>query len=101
MAKDAFRKADSDDRIKRALKSKGYKYHDEIYEPGEKIWFLKNNVWDKGTVTGMDGRAVIFDCKNEYGLKRPTCDVKKLVPESEKMEINEKVKQKMTKKRGL
>ena len=77
MAKDAFRKADSDDRIKRGLKSKGYKYHDEIYEPGEKLWFMKNNAWDEGTVTGMDGRTVIFDCKNQYGLKRPTCYVKK------------------------
>ena len=48
-----------------------------------KIWFLKNNAWDEGTVTGTDGRAVIFDCKNEYGLKRPTCDVKKQITENE------------------
>ena len=53
MAKAAFRKADSDSRIKKALKTKGYKYQDEIYEPGEKIWFWKNNTWDQGTVTGV------------------------------------------------
>ena len=30
-AKDAFRKVDADERIKRGLKSKGYQYHDVIY----------------------------------------------------------------------
>ena len=59
---------------------------------------MKNNAWDEGTVTGIDGRAVIFDCKNEYGLKRPTCDVKKQITEDnesmkeDEMNETEKVK---------
>ena len=37
IAKDTYRKMDTDERIKKALKSRGYEYHDEIKDIGKPI----------------------------------------------------------------
>ena len=93
LARDIFLKADSSTRIKKILRSNVPKYNDETFNIGDKIWYHKDDFhkWDgPAIVTGFDGaRSIIFKCRGENGMKRPTNKVKKIHPD-EDVDIDEK-----------
>ena len=62
-AREAFREADTDARIKRALKSRIQASNHEFYSPGESIYFkeIKKNEWSGPVkVLGQDGKVVFI-----------------------------------------
>ena len=75
------------------FKNRVYKYNDEVYENGDEIWFYrdKNVGWDgPAVVTGTDGsRGVIFSCRGEVNMKRPTNSVQLRYPKDDT--INDEV----------
>ena len=60
-AREAFREADNNERIKRALKSRIQASNHEFYAHGNKVFFkeIKKNEWSgPGKVLGQDGKVV-------------------------------------------
>ena len=83
-AQETFRKHDSDQRIKKALKSKIPAYNNEVYVPGEYVWFQdENNKW-KGPakVTGQEGRTISFIWQGVRGKTTHVCRIQRFIEES-------------------
>ena len=67
-ARNAFREADNNERIKRALKSRIQASNHEFYSNGDKVFFkeIKKNEWSgPGKDIGQDGKVVFI----RYGNK--------------------------------
>jgi hypothetical protein len=62
-ARDAFREADNNERIKRALKSRIQASNHEFYSLGDQVYFkeVKKNEWSgPAKVLGQDGKVFFF-----------------------------------------
>ena len=68
LAREAFLKADHDERIKRGLKSRIFSYNNEIFEVGEKVYFKDKESHDKykkewsgpAKIVGIDGKVLFL-----------------------------------------
>ena len=66
-AREAFRQADNDERIKRALKSRINSYTSQMYGTGDKVYFKENEKlkWSgPAVVIGHEGKVVLLKYGN-------------------------------------
>ena len=86
-AREAFRQADNDEKIKRALKSRINSYTSEIYETGDKVYFKENDKieWSGPAVVIAHERKIVF-LKYSNNLRRVHIS---------KLEKNSKMRKKM------
>ena len=67
MAREAFREADANERLKRGLKARINKYNDEVIFPGDKVYFKQDDKteWSgPSKVLGVDGKVGLIKYRN-------------------------------------
>ena len=67
LAREAFRKVDNSERLKRLLKGRIHPNHDQILEPGDFVSFkeIDKNKWSgPGKVLGLDGKVILIKYGN-------------------------------------
>ena len=88
-AREAFRAADNDERIKRALKSRLSSYTEEHFQTEDKVYFKENDKiqWSgPGTVIGQQGKIVFL----KYGNQLRRVHISRMIPVgSEFKKVNE------------
>ena len=87
-AREAFRKADNDERIKRALRSRISSYNDEKYYPEDRVYFKEKDKieWSgPAIVLGQQGKVVFL----KYGNKLRRVHMSRIIRVGEEFKVNE------------
>ena len=89
-ARESLRQADTNSRIKDAIKSRIQPYHDQIYEKGDKVIYLnKDDDWDgPGEVQAIESKT-IWITQNGQLKKVASCRLRPWIEESESSESEE------------
>ena len=81
-AREAFREADTNERVKRGLKARIHGYNDEIIFPGDKVYFKENDKieWSgPSPVLGIHGKVALV----KYGNNFKRVHISKLIKEGD------------------